>query len=128
MLLFRRTKGAYVVGMRYTTGIINIAESPTVIIVDDTKKRDMWKLGRVIKAYSSDNHVKKVEVRRGDGKIIHRDRSKIVLLKMNERFILRFIGLKSRVDQQNLTRKRYRTWTIKYRTKNKGTEWRVCPV
>ena len=41
-----------------------------VIIVDDTKKRDVWKLGRVIKAYSSDNHVKKVEVRRGDGKIV----------------------------------------------------------
>ena len=106
----------------------DMKEDDLVIIVDDTKKRDMWKLGRVIKTYSSDNHVKKVEVRRGDGKIIHRDRSKIVLLEMNERFILRFIGLKSRVDQQNLTRKRYRTWTIKYRTKNMGTKWRVCPV
>ena len=54
-----------------------------VIIMDYTKKRDVWKLGRVIKAYSSDNHVKKVEVRRGDGKIVHRDKSKIVLLEMN---------------------------------------------
>ena len=52
--------------------------------MDDTKKRDVWKLGRVIKAYSSDNHVKKVEVRRGDGKIVHRDKSKIVLLEMND--------------------------------------------
>ena len=59
-------------------------EDDLVIIVDDTKKRDMWKLGRVTKAYSSDNHVKKVEVRRGDGKIIQRDRSKIVLLEMND--------------------------------------------
>ena len=55
-----------------------------VIIVDNTKKRDVWKLGRVVKAYSSDNQVKKVEVRRGDGKIVHRNRSKVVLLEMND--------------------------------------------
>ena len=62
----------------------DIKKDDLVIIVDDTKKRDVWKLGRVVKAYSSDNHVKKAEIRRGDGKIVHRDRSKIVLLKIND--------------------------------------------
>ena len=59
-------------------------EGDLVIIVDDTKKRDMWKLGRVTATFASDNHVRKVEVKRGDGKIIQRDRSKIVLLEMND--------------------------------------------
>ena len=62
----------------------NMKEGDLVIIVDDTKKRDMWKLGRVTKTFASDNHVRKVEVKRGDGKIIQRDRSKIVLLEMND--------------------------------------------
>ena len=43
-------------------------------------------------------------------------------------FILRFISLKSWIDLRNWPGDDIGPGTIKYKTKNMGTKWRVCPV
>ena len=62
----------------------NLKNGDLVILVDDTMDRHHWKLGRITGTPQSDYHVRKVEVRRGDGKIVTRDRVKIVKLEMDE--------------------------------------------
>ena len=54
------------------------------MLVDNMVDRHYWKLGRVTGTTHSDFHVRKVEVRRGDGRIVLRDRVKIVKLEMDE--------------------------------------------
>ena len=62
----------------------NLKNGDLVILVDDTVDRHHWKLGRITGTPQSDFHVRKVEVRRGDGKIVLRDRVKVVKLEMDE--------------------------------------------
>ena len=62
----------------------NLKHGDLVILVEDTVDRHHWKLGRVTATPQSDLHVWKVEVRRGDGRIVLRDRVKIVKLEMDE--------------------------------------------
>ena len=60
----------------------NIAIGDLVIIVDESLARNHWKLGRIEDIHSVGAHVRTVDVRRGDGKILPCDRSKIVKLEM----------------------------------------------
>ena len=69
---------------RWTKSKRNLVEGDLVIMVDETTSRDAWKLGRIQKAHISGPHVRKVDVKRGDGKLVTRDRSKVVLLEMDE--------------------------------------------
>ena len=62
----------------------NLAEGQLVILVDECVERGQWKMGRIVKTPSSDDHVRRVEVLRSDGKIVQRDRTKIVKLEMDE--------------------------------------------
>ena len=55
-----------------------------VIIVDTTASRNEWRLGRVVEADVTDGTVKKVRVKRADKKIVTRDRTKLVLLELDE--------------------------------------------
>ena len=62
----------------------NLAVGDLVILADECVDRGQWKLGRVVKTESSDDHVRRVEVLRSDAKIVLRDRTKIVKLEMDE--------------------------------------------
>ena len=55
-----------------------------VILVDDSSERNQWKMGRIVGTPTTDEHVRRVEVLRSDGKIVQRDRVKIVKLEMDE--------------------------------------------
>ena len=62
----------------------NLKIDDLVILVDDSSERNQWKMGRIIGAPTTDGHVRRVEVMRSDGKIVQRDRVKIVKLEMDE--------------------------------------------
>ena len=55
-----------------------------VLLVDEQLSRNEWKAGRVVSVLNEGPHVRKVEVRRVDGKVVPRDRSKVVLLEMDD--------------------------------------------
>ena len=61
----------------------DLAVDDLVIITDDTLQRHAWKLGRVISIERTDTHVRRATVRRGDGKLLVKDRSKLVLLELD---------------------------------------------
>ena len=56
-----------------------------VILVDESSRRHDWKMARVKKVFKRDNHVIKVIVKRGDGREIEKDRTKVVHLELDER-------------------------------------------
>ena len=62
----------------------NLKIDDLVIIVDESADRNQWKMGRIVGVTQSDGHVRKVEIIRPDGKIIQRDRVKIVKMELDE--------------------------------------------
>ena len=56
-----------------------------VMIVDENLRRSEWNLGRIISVDSEKGHVRKAEIKRGDGKTFTRDREKIVRLELDEK-------------------------------------------
>ena len=62
---------------------VDLKEDDMVIIVDETKTRHEWKLGRIIETINSGPHVRKVNVRRADGKIVIKDRTKVVKMELD---------------------------------------------
>ena len=62
----------------------NLKVDDLVILVDDSNERNHWKMGRIITTTGNDEHVRKVEILRSDGKIVQRDRVKVVKLEMDE--------------------------------------------
>ena len=67
---------------RSTTNNLKIGD--LVILVDDLKHRDLWTLGRIDDVDDEASHVRKVGIRLANGKQTYRDRSKIVLLEVDE--------------------------------------------
>ena len=61
----------------------DIAVGDLVLLVDETCRRSEWKLGRVISVSGTPNHVRKAEVRRVDGRVLTKDRTKLVLLELD---------------------------------------------
>ena len=62
----------------------DMAVGDLVIITDETLQRNSWKLGRVITIDKTGSHVRRATVKRGDGKVLLKDRSKLVLLELDE--------------------------------------------
>ena len=62
----------------------NLKLNDLVILADEAVERGQWKMGRVVETPSADGHVRRVHVRRSDGKIVQRDRGKIVQLELDE--------------------------------------------
>ena len=62
----------------------NLKMDDLVILVDDLKHRDLWSLGRINDVDEEVSHVRKVGIRLANGKQTYRDRSKIVLLEVDE--------------------------------------------
>ena len=62
----------------------DLKEGDLVIIVDETVKRHDWRMGRVMSTEGSGNHVRRARVKRGDGKIVLKDRTKLVHLEMDD--------------------------------------------
>ena len=60
-----------------------MAVDDAVIIVNETLQRHDWKLGRMIAVAGTEPHVRRVDVLRSDGKIVTKDRTKIVLLELD---------------------------------------------
>ena len=69
---------------KWTKSKTNLKKGDLVIIVDDTTTRDAWRLGRIENVHETGPHVRKVDVKRGDGKMVTRDRTKVVRLEMDE--------------------------------------------
>ena len=61
----------------------DFAVDDLVIIVDEAVPRHDWSLGRVVDVEGTSPHVRRVHVRRGDGRIVTRDRTKILRLEMD---------------------------------------------
>ena len=61
----------------------NLAVGDIVIITDETTHRDEWKMGRITDVTSADNHVRRVRIRKPDGNIVERDRTKVVHLELD---------------------------------------------
>ena len=55
-----------------------------VILTDDTVRRHEWKMGRVTSVEGSGNHIRRAWVKRGDGKTVLKDRTKLVLLEIEK--------------------------------------------
>ena len=62
----------------------NLKINDLVILVDESVERNQWKMGRIVGTTDSDGHVRRVEIIRSDGKIVQRDRVKIVKLELDE--------------------------------------------
>ena len=62
----------------------DLAVDDLVLITDETAQRHSWKLGRVISIERTGSHVRRATVKRGDGKLLVKDRSKLVLLELDE--------------------------------------------
>ena len=62
---------------------MNIKKDALVIIVDETLHRHQWSMGRVVDVEGSGAHVRKAQILRPDGKIVLKDRSKIVRLELD---------------------------------------------
>ena len=55
-----------------------------VLVVEPTVARNEWRLARVVDVVSADGVVRKATVKRADGKLLLRDRCKIVALELDE--------------------------------------------
>ena len=55
-----------------------------VLLVDESTPRGEWRLGRIVQVGGTDSHVRKALVKRADGKVVLRDRTKLVLLEVED--------------------------------------------
>ena len=61
----------------------DLKKGDIVIIVDESTSRHDWKLGEITEKIVSGPHVRRVNVRRADGKIVLKDRTKVVKMEMD---------------------------------------------
>ena len=61
----------------------DLKSGDVVILVDEAVSRSGWKLGRVVEVVDSGPHVRKVNVRKADRKIVLKDRTKVVRLELD---------------------------------------------
>ena len=54
-----------------------------VLLVDEATRRGDWKKGRVVSVEGTANHIRRAHVRRADGRVVLKDRTKIVLLEID---------------------------------------------
>ena len=52
--------------------------------MDENARRGEWKMARVISTSGTADHIRKAEVRRADGRIVLKDRTKLVLLEIDD--------------------------------------------
>ena len=69
---------------KWTKTVTNLAVDDVVIIVDQSLKRKLWELGRIVGVDHAEEHVRKVQIRRADGSTITRDRTGVVKLELQE--------------------------------------------
>ena len=62
----------------------NIKPGDIVIIVDETKSRNKWALARVVSVENEGKHARKFSVQRKDGTCVDKDRTKLVLLELDD--------------------------------------------
>ena len=56
----------------------DLKKDDIVIIVDESKTRHEWKLGRIVEKIDSGPHVRRINVKRADGKVVLKDRTEVV--------------------------------------------------
>ena len=62
----------------------DLKNGDVVILVDESTSRSDWKLGRVVDTIDSGPHVRRVNVRRADGKVLLKDRTKLVKMELDD--------------------------------------------
>ena len=62
----------------------NLKPGDIVVIVDETKLRNKWKTARIISVENEGDIARKFTVRRNDGTEIEKDRTKLVLLELDD--------------------------------------------
>ena len=61
----------------------DLKSGDVVILVDETVGRSRWEMGRVVDVVDSGTHVRKVNVRKKDKKVVIKDRTKVVKLELD---------------------------------------------
>lgn len=61
----------------------DLVEGQLVLMVDEVKSRDQWKLARVISVTGDESHKRTIEVKTANGKTFKRDVSKVVPLEID---------------------------------------------
>ena len=61
----------------------NLKENQLVLLVDQTRPRNTWKLGRIVQTNGSDGHVRTVDVETATGRIFNRDVTHVVALELD---------------------------------------------
>ena len=69
---------------KWTKTTTNLAVDDVVIIVDQSLKRKLWEMGRIVGVDHAEEHVRKVDIQRQDGSVITRDRTGVVKLELQE--------------------------------------------
>ena len=69
---------------KWTRTTTNLAVDDVVLIVDQSLKRKLWEMGRIVGVDHAEEHVRKVDIRREDGSVIKRDRTGVVKLELQE--------------------------------------------
>ena len=54
-----------------------------VLLVDENSRRGEWKMGRVQKVVRTSEHARRAWVKRADGKLVERDRTKLIHLEID---------------------------------------------
>ena len=68
---------------KWTTTTRDLAVDDLVLVVEEQVARNSWKLGRIVSVDGDATHVRKAMVKRADGKILLRDRTKLVRLELD---------------------------------------------
>ena len=61
----------------------DLREGELVLLVDEQTRRGEWKLGRIQKIERTSEHARRAWVKRADGKLVERDRTKLILLEVD---------------------------------------------
>jgi len=68
---------------KWRNSAVNLKVDDIVILVDDTIDRNRWKLAKVIETLGGSTHTRRVRLKKTDGKIVVRDRQKVVKMELD---------------------------------------------
>lgn len=68
---------------KWTKTQTDLAVDDLVILVDESIPRHAWKLARIVHVHTNGLHVRKATVKRSDGKVLIKDRTKLVKLELD---------------------------------------------
>merc|ERR1711911_85694 len=68
---------------KWRNSAVNLKVDDIVILVDETVDRNRWKLAKVIETLGESTSIRRVRLKKADGKIVIRDRQKVVKMELD---------------------------------------------